>query len=412
MATYRDFEADRQACASLPAASQFGCTDQFSKARDACSSFTAAYEASKAKEETYIRALQDLKRWDTLKTQVDAQIAAADAQIAKLTLRVQGVDKAISVLKSIRSQGSYMPEQIKQIDNNLQATEQLLVETQEELDEQHVAMNSLKASLEDYNRAKTATDSAKKDSDDAFANLVATAKSVDVSAKVSSYFDCVTNAFQELRSPEDLQQQSQVESQKLGTPYWTYLPKTAYGTVGSEFTTDVTPSNSGPNTQMRLEYSGLPPGLTKKSARGLTVDRNGNSLWSYYIEGTPTDEGTYTVTITATNPNALANQTATTTLQIIISPYTKKSQTITFSPMPSQRLGSGMNQEFDPGATASSGLPVTYVSSNPSVATIVGNRVRISGMGISTITASQAGDDTWGAAPSVQQMLNVNFYGL
>ena len=47
---------------------------------------------------------------------------------------------------------------------------------------------------------------------------------------------------------------------------------------------------------------------------------------------------------------------------------------------------------FQLNATASSGLPVTYSSSNTSVATISGNTVTIVGVGTSTITASQAGD--------------------
>ncbi len=83
---------------------------------------------------------------------------------------------------------------------------------------------------------------------------------------------------------------------------------------------------------------------------------------------------------------------------------TKLSQTITFNSIPSKKFGSGT---FTLGATSSSGLTVTYSSGNPSVATISGNVVTITGVGISTITAGQAGDATYNAASSVNQDLVV-----
>jgi hypothetical protein len=54
---------------------------------------------------------------------------------------------------------------------------------------------------------------------------------------------------------------------------------------------------------------------------------------------------------------------------------------------------------------ASSGLTITYLSSDESVATISGNAVTPVGAGTVTITASQAGDDTYEAAPVVMQDL-------
>lgn len=59
-------------------------------------------------------------------------------------------------------------------------------------------------------------------------------------------------------------------------------------------------------------------------------------------------------------------------------------------------------------ATASSGLPVSYTSSDPRVATISGNKVTIVGAGSLTITASQAGNGTYNAAANVIAYLNVN----
>ncbi len=81
------------------------------------------------------------------------------------------------------------------------------------------------------------------------------------------------------------------------------------------------------------------------------------------------------------------------------------SQTITFPAIAAKTFG---DADFDPGATASSGLTVTYSSSNPAVATIVNNRVHIVGAGTSIITASQAGNTSFSAAASVSQTLTVN----
>jgi uncharacterized protein YjdB len=63
--------------------------------------------------------------------------------------------------------------------------------------------------------------------------------------------------------------------------------------------------------------------------------------------------------------------------------------------------------DFDLTATASSGLDVSYTSSDLTVATIDGSRVTIVGAGTTTITASQAGDDNYHAATDVQQTLTV-----
>ncbi len=84
---------------------------------------------------------------------------------------------------------------------------------------------------------------------------------------------------------------------------------------------------------------------------------------------------------------------------------TKQDQTITFGALPAKVFG---NADFAPGGTASSGLSVSYASSNTSVATIVGGNIHIVGAGSSNITASQAGDATYNPAPNVVQTLTVS----
>jgi uncharacterized protein YjdB len=64
--------------------------------------------------------------------------------------------------------------------------------------------------------------------------------------------------------------------------------------------------------------------------------------------------------------------------------------------------------DFTLSATTSSGLTVTYASSNTAVATINGSTVHIVGAGTTTITASQAGNDTYNAATPLTAKLTVS----
>ncbi|MFA5203470.1 MAG: MBG domain-containing protein [Lentisphaeria bacterium] len=79
-------------------------------------------------------------------------------------------------------------------------------------------------------------------------------------------------------------------------------------------------------------------------------------------------------------------------------------QTILFPALPAKTYG---DADFAPGATASSGLAVTYTSSNAAVATIVDGKIHIVGAGTTSITAAQTGDDSWNAALPVTQSLTV-----
>ncbi|EAY28086.1 NHL domain-containing protein [Microscilla marina] len=85
----------------------------------------------------------------------------------------------------------------------------------------------------------------------------------------------------------------------------------------------------------------------------------------------------------------------------------RNDQTISFG------LGSDATKKVGEAAfaltgTASSGLAVSFSSSNTSVATISGNLVTIVGAGTATITATQAGNDNYAPAPAVARTLTVN----
>ena len=98
--------------------------------------------------------------------------------------------------------------------------------------------------------------------------------------------------------------------------------------------------------------------------------------------------GTTTITAIQLGNGNFAAATSV-SVQLVVN---KVLQTLTFGAIANKKLG---DADFDPGATVSTGLPIVYTSSNPAVATIVNNRVRIVGLGITAITATQAGDATY-----------------
>ncbi len=108
-------------------------------------------------------------------------------------------------------------------------------------------------------------------------------------------------------------------------------------------------------------------------------------------------------TITASqsgNENYNSAQTKTQTLTVV-----KKDQTIDFAVIPAKSIS---DADFNAEAVASSGLAVTYSSSNTAVATIVDNKIHIIDAGSAVITASQEGNDIYNAATSVAKLLTVN----
>lgn len=156
---------------------------------------------------------------------------------------------------------------------------------------------------------------------------------------------------------------------------------TASGNVGAAFNYAITASY-GP---VSFDATGLPSGLSVNSATGV-------------ISGTPVAAGTYPLTISATNSAG----TGSANLAITVAPG---NQTITFNVISPKTYGAA---PFTLNGTASSGLPVSFSSSDPAVATVSGNTVTITGGGTASITASQAGDANWNAATDVVRTLTVN----
>ena len=77
---------------------------------------------------------------------------------------------------------------------------------------------------------------------------------------------------------------------------------------------------------------------------------------------------------------------------------------ITFDPLADKQIG---DAAFDLNGSSTSGLALTYTSSNTSVATVDGKKVTIVGQGVTVIRASQAGDRDWNPAEMVSRELKV-----
>ena len=154
------------------------------------------------------------------------------------------------------------------------------------------------------------------------------------------------------------------------------------GNAGVAFSHQVVATNSP--SSYTVASGSLPPGITLNSSTGL-------------ISGTPTNVGAYTANITASNGTVSAPAAFNFNIA-------QGSQTITFDLIPSMPVS---DPPYMLTATASSGLTVTYTSSDNNVATVSGNMVTFVAPGSTVITASQAGDANFTAAVPVEQTLTV-----
>ena len=144
------------------------------------------------------------------------------------------------------------------------------------------------------------------------------------------------------------------------------------------------------------------PGATASSGLAVTYTSS-NTAVATIVNGQIHIIGGGTCTITASQNGNTSFASATSVGQTLT--VNKLSQTITFGALSSKVTS---DADFSPGATASSGLTVTYASSNTAVATIVSNQIHIIGSGTTTITASQVGNSTYNAATDVSQSFTVN----
>jgi hypothetical protein len=122
---------------------------------------------------------------------------------------------------------------------------------------------------------------------------------------------------------------------------------------------DFTPSTS--------TTSGLPVTLASDNPAVATI-----------VNGTTIDlVGAGTATITASQPGNATYAPATSLTQTLT--VAKAAQTITFPALSAKQAG---DAAFNLPAFSSSGLPITYASLNPSVATVSGSLVTLTGLGL------------------------------
>lgn len=141
------------------------------------------------------------------------------------------------------------------------------------------------------------------------------------------------------------------------------------------------PFSQFPNS---FTYSGLPPGMSLNADYGV-------------IYGTPTQAGTFTVSITGSNSFGSASGT----FDITIASGT---QTLTFANPGTKAMSS---TPYVLTATASSRLAPTFTSSTPLTCSVDGLNLTTISTGLCTIKASQAGSASYAAAADVTQSFSI-----
>jgi len=164
--------------------------------------------------------------------------------------------------------------------------------------------------------------------------------------------------------------------------------------VGASFSLPFSASNSNALPFVFTVTGGLPAGS------GLAMTPTGTT--SANLAGSPTQAGSYLVTVTATDS---AGCSGGRTVALAVG---QGSQTINFtSSAPSSAQIGGA--PYTVAATASSGLPVSFAiaAGSSSVCAITGSSVTFQSAGTCVINADQAGNANWAAAPQAQQSFGV-----
>lgn len=121
------------------------------------------------------------------------------------------------------------------------------------------------------------------------------------------------------------------------------------------------------------------------------------------LNGVVTVKRAGTITITASQPGDSAYLPAAPVLRILT--INRIAQSISFPAIPAVLLGDTAAVVLN--ATATSGLPVTYTTSDSTIATVNNGVVKIHRDGSVIITASQSGDSTYLPAASVARTLTI-----
>ena len=159
------------------------------------------------------------------------------------------------------------------------------------------------------------------------------------------------------------------------------------------------------NSLANIPYSNDTITLTATSSSNLPISyTSSNPNVATVFGNLVTIVGIGTTTITASQNGNTFYTAATPVSQSLT--IIQATQTITFNALASKVLG---DAPFTLSASGgASGNAITYVSSNPSVASVSGNSITIVGVGTTNITATQLGNSNFLAAPDVVRSLTVS----
>jgi uncharacterized protein (TIGR03437 family) len=144
-------------------------------------------------------------------------------------------------------------------------------------------------------------------------------------------------------------------------------------------------------------------GLTATASSGLTVTFTSTTQSVCTVSGsTVTIVGTGICSVTAAQAGNTAYSAATNVIQSFT--VSQANQTITFGPLSNITLAV---PPFSVSATASSGLPVSFVSTTPVICSVSGNIVTSLAAGVCSITAIQAGNANYLGATPVSQSFTI-----
>ncbi len=143
------------------------------------------------------------------------------------------------------------------------------------------------------------------------------------------------------------------------------------------------------------------PGATLSSGLGVEYSSSETGI-ATIVDGMIQLQGVGTTNITASCDATQSYNAAVPVVQSLT--VVKAEQQITFPALESRKVG---DPSFLPGATASSGLTISYSSSKPEYAKIEDGRIIILAEGVTTITAAQSGNDKYTAAASIEQTLTI-----
>src|SRR5688572_8671198 len=151
-------------------------------------------------------------------------------------------------------------------------------------------------------------------------------------------------------------------------------------------------------------YGDSPFQLNANASSGLALSYTSSNPAVASVSGTTVtvhSAGTTTITVSQAGSTNFHSASISQVLTV-----NKADQIITFNPIAEK---STADDHFNLSASASSGLPITYTSNNPAIATISGILLTIHGDGTAIITATQPGNSNYKAANDVTQPLVVIF---